>query len=359
MLPGAGVMRRRRQRGFSLLALAATSTVMLGMLGLSADLGRVYVVKNELQTFVDAAAAAAAYELDGTTQGLDDARAVAASGPGSNSRNRWDFGNQAVTDVQVSYSTSASGPYEANPSLATGYRFIRVTATANLPLYFLVVFPGVGRAQVVSAVATAGQVLKNSVGEGADPFSPDAHNPLDPNFGFVPGQLYTIKWAPAGVRDTPNGRCPGDAGFTPGGGGADRGYIDVGQGDGNQALHDTIVNKQYYLSSPITLQTPIDMVFGNKHVGPAVTERINQDTDTIATSYSRYNGNGRRLLSVPVNDGTDAANVVGFATFFLPTNACGNNVQPCCAEYVGPSAVLQGHKKGAAASGLLEVTLVQ
>ena len=354
--PGDGCAHQ--QRGSTLLLVVVSLPAMFGMLGLASDLGRLYIVKNELQAFVDSAALAASYELDGTTQGLNNAGAVASTGPVAGSVvNKWDFSTKTVTNVQSSFAQTFDGTYLPNPGTASGYRFVRVTVTAQVPLYFLGILPGVSGTQNVSATAVAGQGSETSVGEGGAPFSPDAHDPADPSFGFTLGQKYTLKWAPPGQRSKPGGSCPADVGFTPGGGSSDRGYIDIGQGNGNSALHEAIVNNDYNLAEPLIVGSIIDMVPGNKHVGPAVDERFNQDTDTSSSTYSTYNGNGRRLLVAPVNDGGDPARVVGFAGFFLPPDACGNNNKPCCAEYVGP-VLLSGKRKAAAASmGLYKVKL--
>jgi len=231
----------------------------------------------------------------------------------------------------------------------------------SAPIHFLPVLPGISTTQGVSAVAVAGQRSISSLGEGAAPFSPDAQNSGDPNFGYTPGQLYTLKWAPIGERPKPGGRCPGDATFNPGGGSSDRGYIDIGQGNGNSGLEDAIVNNTFTLSQPLTVGSPIDSVPGNKHVGPAINERFAQDTDQTAATYAGYNGNGRRIFVVPVNDGANNAKVVGFAGFFLQPNACGNNNQPCCAEYIGPG-VLNGRHFGAGSgsgAGLFTISLMR
>jgi uncharacterized membrane protein len=53
--------------------IVVCSVAMIGMLGLTIDLGRAYIIKNELQSFADAAAVAAALELNGTSQGLSRA----------------------------------------------------------------------------------------------------------------------------------------------------------------------------------------------------------------------------------------------------------------------------------------------
>jgi hypothetical protein len=171
------------------------------------------------------------------------------------------------------------------------------------------------------------------------------------------GQQYTLRWPPPGQRDKPAKTCAWDVGFTPAGGASDRGYINVGQGNGNSGLIDAIVNNGYYLPEGMHAGSAASMVSGQDHVGGALDIRFRQDTDQLANTYSEYDGNGRRLIIVAVNDHTDAAAVTGFALFFLPPDACGNsNVMPCCAEYVGP-AVFGGKRAGAGAAGLYKVRL--
>jgi hypothetical protein len=354
-------MHRRRsasQRGFTLLATGASISAVVATLGLATDLARMYVVKNELQSYVDAAAMAACYELDGTPDGIANAQAAAAAGPsGANTPNRWDFATKMVTGVQTSFAQTFTGSYLASPASGTDYRFVKVRASATVPLYFLTIVPQVGANRTIQATAVAGQAVATSIGEGAAPFSPDAHNPADPNFGFTPGEKYTLRWPPPGQRD--KNYCPGDKDFEPGGGSSDRGYIDVGQGNGNSDLREAIVNNDFFLPNPLTIGSVIDHVGGQKSVTDAVEERFNQDTDTTSTTYADYNGNGRRLLVVPVNNGGDPSVVVGFGAFLLPPNACGNgNVTPCCGEYVGP-AVISGKKKAGGGTGMYALKLFQ
>lgn len=361
-MPVKPALGRPRERGYSLFITAVSATVMLSMLGITTDLGRMYVVKTEIQAFSDSSAIAAAYELNGTNAGLAAARSAGTSGPRAGTTlNRWNFGTQTVHAVQVKFATASNGPYMENPASGVGQRFVEVTASAAVPMYFLAILPGIGGNQTVSAGARAGQALTNTLGEGGAPFSPDAHDVNDPNFGFTIGQMQTIKWAPPGQRKHNSGRCPGDyLPFQPGGGSSDRGYIDVGQGNGNSSLHDAIVNNSYDLANPLTMGSYIDTVPGNKHVGPAVDERFNQDTDTTSGSYATYNGNGRRLLICPVNDGGDSGRVIGFGVFLLHSDSCGGNNDPCCAEYVGNAAVLGSKGKGGGVQrGLYVVQLVR
>jgi len=45
-------------------------TLLLGVAGLAIDIGRMYVIRAELQSFTDAAALSAAVELNGTDSGV-------------------------------------------------------------------------------------------------------------------------------------------------------------------------------------------------------------------------------------------------------------------------------------------------
>ena len=59
-----------RRRGFVLVTMAATAAAVFGVVGLAVDIGRMFITKNELQVYCDAAAVAAAMQLDGSTAGL-------------------------------------------------------------------------------------------------------------------------------------------------------------------------------------------------------------------------------------------------------------------------------------------------
>ncbi|MBZ5619737.1 MAG: hypothetical protein LAQ69_13585 [Acidobacteriia bacterium] len=342
--------------------LVTTTVCMIGLLtlvGLATDLGRVQVARNELQVFADEAAMAASFELDGTMVGLSNARAVAAAGPGSGvTTNHWYFGTQTVAGATVTFATSPNGPFDPNPASPLGYRFVQVQVNGTVQLYFLPILPGIPGWQNVSASGVAGQSQLDSLGDGLAPFSPDAHSDTDPNFGFSAGQLYTLRWAPPGKRGKTSGSCPGDIGYNPGSS-ADRGYIDVGQGNGDAGLRDAIVNNTYSLSLPLEVGTTLDEVSGQKSVTTAVNERYAQDSDLSALNFGSYHGNGRRLYTVAVNDGGSPGRVLGFALFFLQPSPCGSdNTTPCCAEYVG-AAVLGSTKRGAGTAGLYTVQLVR
>ncbi len=351
-----GVGRFRARGGFVLVTTAACMIGFLTLVGLATDIGRVYVARNELQVFADEAAFAASFELDGTSEGIARARTVGSTGPGSG--NRWYFGTQTVSGAAVQFAAAPGGPFESDPASPPGYRFVKVVASGTVNLYFLPLAPGVPASETLAATAIAGQAQQDQLGDGLAPFSPDAHDLTDPDFGFTTGQLYTLRWAPPGKRDQDSGSCPGDLNYDPNWS-SDRGYIDVGQGGGNAGLRDAIVNNTYSLPMPLEVGSTLDEVSGQKSITDAMNERFGQDTDQTATNFASYHGNGRRLFTVAVNNGGNPARVQGFALFFLQPSPCGSgNTTPCCGEYVG-AAVLGSTHRGAGTPGLYTVQLVQ
>ena len=127
---------RVSRRGFSLLLMGATLTILVAMLGIAVDLSRMYISKSELQAFVDAAALSAAQELDGTAAGIARAMEVGRNGPGAN---RWNFSTErvAVSPEDVTFAQAFKGSYVPQPLAPEGFRFVRVQARVTVPMYFL------------------------------------------------------------------------------------------------------------------------------------------------------------------------------------------------------------------------------
>ena len=402
------VQRARSRRGFLLLTAAISSVVMVGMIGLCLDLARLYIAKNELQNYSDAAAIVAANRLDGTTAGID-----AAIDEAQNNVNKWSFGGSAPTAVDVSFSTIPTGGWDASPNPALNFRFTRVQATGNVPIYFLTIFAGVTGARQVQTVSVAGQTLLSDLGDGAFPFSPDAHvpNPMatDPsgNFGFTKGRLYTLRWDPVGkgkktgITNRSGNKvvgCEGDMnapGFIPGAdNNGQRGYIDLKQGGGGGGaafIRDAILGSADI--DPVNVGDLIANASGNKQSEvAAILDRIASDTNTVTDTYytapaagvgleppgrTYYavdppgqtppvppRGNGRRIVTSPINNPTTDI-ITGFAQFFLPLDSCpnlGGGLQPCCAEYIGPASRLPasgGATNGSGSPGLYRIRLFQ
>src|SRR5262245_16023984 len=87
---------KRRQRGFVLITMGVAAVALFGALGMAVDLGRMFIAKNETQSFCDAAALAAALQLDGTTNGITKAQSAV-----SNSTNKWGLGSTAFDSPTV------------------------------------------------------------------------------------------------------------------------------------------------------------------------------------------------------------------------------------------------------------------
>jgi uncharacterized membrane protein len=93
------VRRQSNERGFVLIAMSVALVLMLAVMGLAFDFGRIYIARNEAQVYTDAAAMAAAAKLDGTDAGLDRARQAVARLP-----MRWNLGTKSFTGVVVEFS---------------------------------------------------------------------------------------------------------------------------------------------------------------------------------------------------------------------------------------------------------------
>ena len=299
--PRRAPFQKRVQRGFSLILLTVSLVVMLGMCGLAIDVGRMFVYKNELQTFADASALAAVAQLSGTQAGVQAANAVATAGPlGTTRPNGFNFDTTVVSNITATYATSFAGTYDsfatASSSGTNTYRFIKVAAAANAPLNFLPVLPGIATTIAVSAAATAGQLPQSSITNGGLlPFAPDAPIQSDTkNFGFIPGTQYTLKW---GNGNTTN--CLGDAGFTPPGSPpSEHGFIDIGEGNSNSNV-DTAIE---FGGDPNATSSPSSVSAGDTLGGvpgnrgatafSALNVRAQQDTDDTSATYAQYQASG-------------------------------------------------------------------
>ena len=136
-----------------------TTLLMLGIvlaMGLCIDVSRVYMVRTELQNAADAAALAAARELDSGTGGIQDAVTRA-----TNIVNDYGFNRAAVTiaPASVKFAVNLDGPYwpqgpdtDAN---AANIKFVQVT-TQSAVTTMLFAIQALGNNHTESRTATAG-----------------------------------------------------------------------------------------------------------------------------------------------------------------------------------------------------------
>jgi uncharacterized membrane protein len=105
--------------------MSVAMLLLLAVIGMAFDLGRIYIARNEAQVFTDSAAMTAAARLDGTEQGLARARTSVARLP-----MRWNLGTQPFAGVVVEFSADGSR-WDAEPKEPGGLTMARVTAPAN------------------------------------------------------------------------------------------------------------------------------------------------------------------------------------------------------------------------------------
>lgn len=132
----------------------------MAIAGLGIDIGRMYLIKSELQAFADAAALSAALRLDGTDQGIKGARQAPGELADGPQAMKWDMGTQPIREIVTSFAKGDAAPdaktWQAEPHSSEGFHFVRVVASAPAPLMFIRVFqPLKTDAAVVAAASVA------------------------------------------------------------------------------------------------------------------------------------------------------------------------------------------------------------
>lgn len=151
---------RSRHRGAVLLLVTFSLVVLFGLAALVLDIGRLYIVKSQLQNAADAAALRSALALD-TGQGLTASRDKGAEAALKNNMllvadKLQDNGSDIVIEVGM----SPGGPWvpavgNANPG---GYYFARATTTrTGIPTFFAGIVGILDENNGASAVAVAGR----------------------------------------------------------------------------------------------------------------------------------------------------------------------------------------------------------
>lgn len=160
-------IRRMRgdEDGTILVFVAIALAVLLGMVALSFDLGRMASTQSELQSFADSVALAAAGELDGRSNSIT--RATTAANALIQDRQSFGQGGQDLTSADFTLTflrslptsdTAAATDVTTDPRKAA---FVRVdvvphTVTINFASALSVLIGGTDRTSQVAATATAG-----------------------------------------------------------------------------------------------------------------------------------------------------------------------------------------------------------
>lgn len=371
------VMRRRRSRGLlsrvrltislrrlaedkrgSVLILGSMLLVVAG-LSLSAvfDLSRLYFAKQTAQVRADAAALAAVMALDGTTAGLDRARESAAQAARQASPD-----GSPSSGLRIEFADAPDGVYRETPPTASHLRFVRITCTTYVSFTLLRTFVPQNRSHAF-ARSTAMQGRKTQFESGLFPYAVLAHADSKPHFGLKLGERYTLHWADEPSLAAGN-VCSGDAddaviARATANGVRGGGFIEMVSANN---IRRTILTE--YQSSLRRLGDPVLFHEGLRHfeVG-AIAERIAQDRDYGAATYDEYTqrgeGNGRRLVAVPIHGGYPKNQILEVGAFFLLPNTEYHEQgdHPVCAEYVGPY-MLGSARRGAGEAGFYVASLL-
>jgi Flp pilus assembly protein TadG len=170
--------------------------VVFGFMGFALDLGRLYLVRGELNQAADAAALAAAGQLIGTTTSLDHATAVANQAIVLNKYNfgsltlGQDTGNLTSTIAAPAFFATVAGALGTDPNGAsadgTTARHVQISVTADAPLLFWSLLSlGSSRKTPIAAQALAGISAPLCTACAIEPFAIPAKDLTDAvNFGL-------------------------------------------------------------------------------------------------------------------------------------------------------------------------------
>jgi|SwirhisoilCB2_FD_contig_41_3261927_length_1431_multi_4_in_0_out_0_1 Flp pilus assembly protein TadG len=368
------------QRGMVLMTMAITAIAMIGAMGLAIDVGHIFIVKNETQAYVDAAAIAAALEMDGTTAGITRANNAA-----TNMSAAWNFSSTVLTSPTVEFASAPTGAtwYAAanvDSTLAPTMTYTRVTKTVAPHIYFVpVVMTNKIYSTNVQSRAIAGQVVlaaNTSIIEGLGPFTGIAacthgftmvqcEGTASNNFGLTVGAEYDIQWPQYNKnrQGCNNGNptsgnentcfvsppCAGDRALMATGtdpmqeviqqwGASTNGYW------GSQStsqINKYILDQKQLASVAIGTDITQDLSAGNKQgTSKILDDRVNEDTvnfdvsgigasssqklaDYLNSANQNPVHNGRRMLPVPIvypDVGENMSPVVGYGVYLLETN---------------------------------------
>ena len=197
----------------SLQLLVVMVPVLLGMMGFAIDLGRLYLIRGELNQAANAMALAAATQLVGTSASLDNATAAAQQSLDNtnNLANKYNFGSLVIGQTTGNLTSTVNDPaFFATVADATGAsgstgtqadgttaRHVAISLTADAPLLLWSVLPvGKSRKTPIAGQAIAGISAPLCTACGIEPLAIAALDSTDTvNFGFgdpTAGNLYTF-----------------------------------------------------------------------------------------------------------------------------------------------------------------------
>ncbi|HEY2017610.1 MAG TPA: pilus assembly protein TadG-related protein [Bryobacteraceae bacterium] len=193
----------------SIQLLVILVPVLFGLMGFALDLGRLYLIRGELNQAASAMALAAANQLIGTASSLDNATAAASQSIDNSSGlgNKYNFGslpiNQTTGDLVSTleapsfFAAVADASGTGGGADGTTARHVQINLTSDAPLLFWgLLSVGQSRKTPIAAQALAGISAPLCTACSIEPFIVAAVDASDTvNFGFGDpgsGTLYTF-----------------------------------------------------------------------------------------------------------------------------------------------------------------------
>jgi Flp pilus assembly protein TadG len=154
---------RNGERGSIIIMTAIFALLLLLMVGLCIDVSRIYVVRAELQNAADAAALTAARELNGGTEGIDNAVTQATTVIANNQGLRTKVN---VGIAEITFATTLNGTYMTaataktqSASTMSNIQFVKVT-TQSTSTNILFASSALGASHAESREAVAGKSVE-------------------------------------------------------------------------------------------------------------------------------------------------------------------------------------------------------
>lgn len=388
---GSRFQRSSRQRGATALQLLVILVpVIFAFMGFAIDLGRLWMIRGELNQAASAVAVAAAERVTGGSA-LEQMYAAAGEALNATTGNKYNYGltpvsfDPSMLACFTSVTAAAANDLTAAADCGSaGAVAVQAQITVPAPLLFWSFLPaGMSRTTDVASYAVAGMSAPLCTACGIEPFAVAALDAGDTvNFGFgdpAAGTIYTLAF-----------HCTGNnppATLTGATGGLLR-YVIVNRTDSSSALDD---GHQLFRAAAAGLPTPTDPATPNPtnsltpmacmsvndaaegiwasaipaacNAAPPVAVanalcgletrfedpstlsacsafvdisplfRPDTSTDSGTDAIGSYSGNGRRVITVAVVDTlatapTGTMTVLGFRQFLLQPNTDGTFLNP-------------------------------
>ncbi|MFL6706696.1 MAG: Tad domain-containing protein [Massilia sp.] len=189
--------RPARQDGAVAVMVALLLLMLLGLMGIALDFGRVFIVRTELQTAMDSCALAAAQELDGQASALPRARSAGLTAANLNRVNlqsaSWD-GKGQLTSAEITFKDAAY----ADTTAATARYAMCSHSQTGVKMWLLHLIAATGGS--AATAPTTRSVLASAVASRASsqstcpvPVAIKARTGgTAPNYGFQVGEWVTV-----------------------------------------------------------------------------------------------------------------------------------------------------------------------